>query len=57
LPSLKKKRTVVPASVYTDIVQFIEAFEREPPDMKKFDLPDEIAKDIADVLRIIYTVE
>ena len=45
---------LVPASVYEDMVLFIEAFEKEPPDTKALGIVGVTGNDIADLLKKIY---
>jgi hypothetical protein len=45
----------VPADVLADMALFIEAFEKEPPDMKSLGLSSVTGKDITDMLKRIYT--
>jgi len=47
---------IVPVNVMADITLFIEAFEKEPPDMKVLGLPGITVKDIVDMLMRIYKV-
>jgi len=47
---------IVPAGVLSDLMQFIEAFEREPPDLRILGLPGVSVMDITDMLKRIYTV-
>jgi len=44
----------VPAGVHTDMARFIEAFEKEPPDMKNLGVSGVTVKDITDLLRNVY---
>jgi hypothetical protein len=44
----------VPQSVYDDITNFIEAFEKAPPDMKSLNISGVSSSDIAEILRKIY---
>ena len=47
---------VVPKSVYDDMVQFIKAFEKEPPDMKALKISAVNEKDIVNILNAIYNI-
>ena len=47
----------VPAGVYNDMVSFIEAFEKEPPDIKALGIAGVTGNDIADLLKKIYKAE
>jgi len=44
----------VPSSVFDDISRFIEAFEKEPPDMKSLRIPGVSSNDIVSVLKKMY---
>lgn len=46
---------VVSKSVYDDMVKFINAFEKEPPDMKALKISAVSEEDIIDLLRNIYS--
>jgi len=48
---------VVPAGVYEDMNLFIEAFEKEPPDIKALGIIGVTGTDIVDLLRKIYNAE
>ena len=45
---------VVPASVHADITQFIQEFEKEPPDVKAIGLSGVTYHDIAELLRKVF---
>ena len=47
----------VPAGVYNDMISFIEAFEKEPPDIKALGIAGVTGNDIADLLKKIYKAE
>jgi hypothetical protein len=46
---------IVPARVLTDITLFIDAFEKEPPDIKALGLPGVTSDDVVAMLKRIYT--
>ena len=46
----------VPASVFNDMEQFIDAFEKSPPDIKALGIAGVTAEDITDMLKKIYVV-
>jgi hypothetical protein len=46
----------VPAGINADMTRFIEAFEKEPPDMKALGVSGVTAKDITDLLKKIYII-
>ena len=48
---------MVPAAVYNDIVLFIEAFEKDPPDIKSLGIPGVTVSDIVELLKKIYDTE
>jgi hypothetical protein len=46
----------VPASVFEDMKQFIDAFEKSPPDIKALGIAGVTGKDITDMLKKIYVI-
>jgi len=48
---------IIPSGVMADMTLFIEAFEKEPPDMKALGLSGVTSKDITEVLRRVYIVQ
>jgi hypothetical protein len=46
----------VPPGVFDDMAKFIEAFEKEPPDMKALNIPGVSSSDISDLLRKIFQI-
>ena len=51
---LTKRICTVPLGINEDITRFIEAFEKEPPDMKNLGLSGVTVSDITDLLKKIY---
>ena len=46
----------IPEGINSDMARFIEAFEKEPPDMKALGVSGVTVKDITDLLKKIYTI-
>jgi len=46
---------IVPDNVYADIARFIDAFEKEPPDIRAIGIPGVTSSDIIDLLKRVYS--
>jgi len=47
---------IVPESILADLMTFIDALEKEPPDLRALGLPGVSVMDVTDILKSIYTV-